>query len=795
MNTKIIRASLLSILTVAASMATPLVADDSAVSVDFKVSNPCAAITNDMVIANITVDRPYYDIYWTVNCATDPDFFFAGSCHSASAGAGTYTIIASTPSAEPVELNLGNVYAFSFQTCEFGWDAYTTVATFEVTGTGAEAEQFSDIQLLDIGCQPNALGEYPYQTQYTITFSDAVKEVKAFAPSGMDGTQDYPVRQADDEGITWTVDCSASANEEGSFELHIQARDAVTGLRLKGSYNLDHSFIYTIKCSGTAPTPDDRPSDDPDDNPIDPEGVELHEGMNELQPYTAVTAYFVAQTDCKVLIEAEDQYLVTYNGQTYTFDYIPTNWPSNVCEVDNVKAGSLVVIKSDFVMNPLVRITTLESGIASPIEVHNVSPAEGTSDFWAKNGQLDVTFNKLVALSGAQLVAGETAVSLEILHVSSAVSIEIGSTLNTLLEDGRLSTGDNFEVVISGLCEASNKDNLYNGTGELRLSFVAPEPQYRLVRTTVADHELYTSGLNPYTFLSYYAPDGEDGLFVLEFEHEVGSVDGALLQMGNRDLDAEGKYHESALPVSVEGNRVMVDARGVLRTLSILFPAVVEADTEPGETINEGLGDFDREHLTLRVSNVIDTNGNAFHADQAGNLGSYSFYMSYRELVENINLDGDNKLAGDEVIAGETIRLWLSSSDVTFEGLQVTYLAELEEEESYEPRTVLQPDYITEADPYQGVIIEFEMPFMPDVAVGQNVHVALYNAVTTDGMPHDLGIDFKAGQEAVVGAIDHLHNDTSASHAWTLTGIRISPSADVPAGTPCIVGHKILIRK
>ncbi len=767
--------------------------DEAKVIVDFKVESPCVAITNNMVIANITVDRPYYDIYWTVNCATDPDFFFAGSCHAASEGAGTYTIIASTPSAEPVELNGGNLYTFAFQTCEFGWDGYRTVATFEVEGAGSKAEQFSDIELLSIGCQPNALGEYPYQSEYTLTFSDAVTNVVAFAPSGMMGVQDYPVRQVDDEGLTWKVDCSASADEEGSFELHIQARDAATGLRLKGTYNLDHSFIYTIKCSNSSPYPDDRPGNDPDDDtPDDPEGVALQEGMNELQVYAPVTAYFKAERDCKVLIEAEDQYLVTYQGQTFAFEYIPTNSPANVCEVDNVKAGTSVVLTSDFVMNPMVRITTLESGVTVPLEVHGVTPAEGSSDFWANNGQLDVTFNKQVSLSGAQLVAGQTSVNLEILHVSSAVSISMGTTLNSLLTDGLLTTGQTFEVVLSDLCEAGNHDNLYDGTGELRLSFVAPKPQFSLVRTMVADTELFTSGLNPYSFLSYYAPDGADGLFVLEFEQEVGSVDGALLQMGNRDLDADGKYHESSLPVSIDGNRVLVDARGVLRTLNILFPAVVEADTEAGETTDSGLGDFDRSHITLRVMNVVDTNGNAFRANQAGNVGSYSYYMNYRELVENINLDGDNKRAGDYVYGGETIRLWLSSSDVTFDGLQVTYLVEVEAE-SYESRTEVQTEYLTEADPYQGIIIEFVMPEMPNVAVGQPVHVSLLNAVTSDGMPHDLSIDFKA-EEMIVGNIESLGNEAPTANVWTLTGQRIDNTSDIVKGQPYIVGHKIMIR-
>lgn len=221
------------------------------ITVDFKLPATLAAITNDMVVANVTVDRAYYAIYWEVRCATDPEFYYAGSI-SASNGAGTYTIIASTPSAEPVELNSGNVYTFSFSSCEFGWDAPALITSFDVNGAGAAAEQFSDIVITEFDGTLGALG-YNYKKKYNFTFSAPVTDVKAFTPLGMDGSSNFPVTAADSEGLKWTVDVSSMANEEGGFELHIQATDPASGLRLRGTYNLDHSFIYTISLSASAP--------------------------------------------------------------------------------------------------------------------------------------------------------------------------------------------------------------------------------------------------------------------------------------------------------------------------------------------------------------------------------------------------------------------------------------------------------------------------------------------------------------------------------------------------------------
>lgn len=516
----------------------------------------------------------------------------------------------------------------------------------------------------------------------------------------------------------------------------------------------------------------------------------LQEGENTLPEYAAVTATFTPENDCKVLIEAGDQYAVSYNGQSYNFSYISTNTPPNVCEIDEVTAGTTITLTSGFVMNPQVRITTYAAGSIVPIEVNNVRPATGSSDFWSNNGILSISFNKVVTLTDAQVVVGQTKTNVGILHVDSSISLDMGTVLNTLLTDGTLEPGDRFQVTINGLCEAADHDNLYNGTGTLNLRFVAPEPQYKLVSASVAGQLLSTRGLNNYTFLSYYNQEEEDGLFIFEFDQDVLSVENALIQMGNRDLDAQGKYYEGALPVSIEGNKVYVDARGTLRTLSILFPTVVEEEPEPGESYNQGLGEYDKEHLTLRLSNVCDVNGNYFRAEEAGNVGSYSYYMNYKELMETINFDGDNKMAGEEVFAGDEIRLWLGNENVRFDAIQVAYIEEVEED-IFEPNTVIQEEFTTEPDPYEGIIITFIMPAMPNVAAGQPVRVSLLHATSTDGMPHDLSIEYKAGKNSV--GIGQLKTDSAEDIIYNLNGQRLTKEA-VQSGQPVIINGRIVIK-
>lgn len=751
------------------------------VVVDFLVPASSPAITNNMAIANITVDRAYYEIYWTVSSVDDSDFFFAGSSGQANAGAGTFTIKASTPSGEPVVLNEGYLYTFTFHTCEFGWDSYQEVASFEVTGSGEAAEQFSDIIITSFDGTPGPLG-YQFQNKYSVTFSAPVNQVKAFAPMGMDGSQIFTVSKTDSEGCEWSIDCSQMSNTEGAFELHIQARDAATGLRLLGTYKLDHSFIYTINVSGSG----DGPSVDPEL----PEGaVVLTEGDNELPLYSAVTAVFKATNDCKVIIEASDIYEVTYNNQNYQFTYIPTSYPANLCEIDNVTAGSMVTLNSSFVFNPLVRITTIESGAVVPVTVNQVIPAENTSDFWKNDGQLNILFNKPVLMNAVKLWVNEQSYDVEIVSVTSSICLNIGTCLNQLLRNGILQVGDPFQIRVTGLCDANDHNNLYNADGNLELTFVAPQPQYSMLSATVNGQTLTTAGLNDYYFLSYYVPDGDDGVFTLEFEAEIGEVANVKLQMGNRDLDAQGKYYEGTIDYSIEGSKLIVDARGVLRTLNILFPAIVEEDQEEGGTENPGLGVFDSEHITLRVSSVKDMNGNYFRSQQAGNVGSYSFYMNYKQLMETIHLDGDNKMAGDDVWSGETIRLWLSNAGVQFDGIKVTYLTLLDED-SYDSRSILVNEFDIEQDPYEGIVISFVMPEMPEVAIGQTIHVALNNALTSDGMPHDLGIDFRAGDPKLGIEQIKMNNDNLI---WRLDGTRAKVGSSAP-GFYIVNGKKLILQ-
>lgn len=523
----------------------------------------------------------------------------------------------------------------------------------------------------------------------------------------------------------------------------------------------------------------------------------LKVGENILKEYASANATFTAESDCKVVLEAQETFTVSYDGKKYDNGYVPGSDFAYTYEIDGVKAGTVVTVSSDFVMNTksTIVVKVFESGQRVPITIKDMVPEQGNAFSWHTSGNVTVNFNRAITMNLIKLVCGAYSFDVDdILLSGNSLSFNITSALNAALSDGKIKAGDKFQIRISGLRDAKDDANLYEGSGRLVIEFDAPYRQNTFVKATVAGSQLSYITANSYNFLSYYRPDSEDGLIEVEFSGDIKSVDDVYLSMGNLDLDASGKYHRSSLPYTINGNKLIIDARGKLRTLAVLFPAVVE--TEPGEDggNNEDLGAYDKEHATIALSNVIDVNGNAFISELPGSVGSYAFYMNYVEIVDEAYIDGDNKYEGDNVAAGEQVSLWLSNTDIQFEGLEVTYFVPSDtQDENSEIKQVqmmkIVEQYTEKSDEVQGKIISFVMPDMDNVVVGSTVRVALHNANSADGMPHYLYIEYKAVDAAV--AISSVENEKSDNSVYSLNGVKANA---VGKGGIYIINGKKVVR-
>lgn len=520
------------------------------------------------------------------------------------------------------------------------------------------------------------------------------------------------------------------------------------------------------------------------------------EGVNTIQAYVAADATFTPDRDGKVLVECrEASWAVEYNGKKYDHRYVPGSGYAYVYEIPSVAANTTISMSNGFPMNSSVKITVYADG-AVPVNVLAVTPKTGGVFSWNNTGMVSINFNKNVTISGIKLIAGDYTSDVDDVHLGSSMGFNVTNALNAALKDGKLNVGDKFQVKITGLRDVEDKENLYNGTGELVLEYIAPHPQHNFVSAVVGENQLSYIQANTYKFLSYYSPEAEDGLFVFDFDGEIGKVGGVVLTMGNLDLDTQGKYHRSNLPYTISGNKLLVDARGVLRTIPVLFPAIVEEEADGEEQGNDMLGTFDTEHITITLHNVLDVNGNAFRCMAQGSVGSYSFVMNYEEIIDEVYIDGDNKQDGDEVRSGEEVSLWVSNADIKFGGIHVSYFVEADTNDEndmqiLDQRIVVVDNYTMVPDPVEGFVVTFNMPEMKDVVEGSTVRVALIDAKSADGMPHYLYIEFKA--VAVANAILSANlSGKKDSKLYRLDGTQVKGNA--MSGIYLREGKKVVLK-
>lgn len=522
----------------------------------------------------------------------------------------------------------------------------------------------------------------------------------------------------------------------------------------------------------------------------------LTEGENVFDGFTSAVGVFTAPKDGKVLVEAQEVFTVTYAGKNIEYSWVPGSGMAYVYEVDNVKAGETVTVSSDFVWNSGTRVKISMFSGAVPVEVLSQIPSQGSVFKWNSTGSISVNYNKTITIKSIKFVVGDYTADVDDVHLGSGLGFNVTNALNDALKNGVLNAGDKFQIVVTGLCDAADSKNLYNGDGKFVMEYIAPHPQHGFVKATVGDYQLSYLEPNAYDFLSYYSPQEEDGLFVVEFDGDVKSVGSVVMTMGNLDLDAAGKYHRSALPYTIDGNKLLIDARGTLRTLAILFPAVFEEEAGEGEDVNEGIGAYDTEHVTISVTNVLDVNGNAFRTGLQGSVGSFSFVMNYKEVVDEVYMDGDNKADGDVVKSGEEVSLWISNADVKFDGIMVTYFVTSPDPEDetltvQEQVTVRVNNMTTTPDPVQGMVLTLTMPDISSAAPGSTVRVALDNAATADGMPHYLYIEFKAdGDES---AITTVQKDKANVGVYSIGGVKVN-EVDAHNGLFIVNGKTMYIK-
>lgn len=373
-----------------------------------------------------------------------------------------------------------------------------------------------------------------------------------------------------------------------------------------------------------------------------------------------------------------------YTDETRTAEYPSTGGVvgnSNYIQF-TVSKGDVVWIGSFFPLdNATFTLTFLGTGQMETMKLVNSSPAqEKRFDVSNSGGQVALLFNIPVSCSKANVVYGGQSYAAEI-RIGGAnpniMSVVIKEVITSLLDDGKAVGGEPFEVHLSGLCEAGNTSNKYNGTGTLSLSYLMPARQPHIV-----NDELKTG-----TLLSWFSPNKEAGVYSITFDQPIApakpnplnpAIGYAVLSQGNIEASEEpGVYYIEYIPytLSEDGLTVTVDFRGVQRN---------KQSTLPNYVPNEQRGESELNSFVLKLEGLKGVNGEYAYTTAAGSVGSFTYTLPWTDLSVEEAYQVNAELTPSEgtIKAGDVIEIWMDKpenitfTDITIGGKKAAYTVE-----------------------------------------------------------------------------------------------------------------------
>lgn len=528
----------------------------------------------------------------------------------------------------------------------------------------------------------------------------------------------------------------------------------------------------------------------------------------------AFTATFTATKDDVLNIGSPEAFAsVECEGVKYDFKVVYGTETGAYKYSFPVKTGQVVTIKSEMWMNPGTRVYIVQ-GVLKPTMTNLTPGAQGQPFLWSTQGMVTVNFNKGVTATNVYvqcptLSNAKFPVDEAVLGGSSAFSCNITNALNSAYEAG-LKPGMPFLVKFEGIKDGDGL--LYAQTGVLTITYITPQQQGVLVSATVGDGK----PLNGYKFKSWFPTDETEGLFVFEFSKELAEMKGESyveLQIGNPDLILSGQYYHENMPCRVEGNKLYVDARGKLRSLTRMFPSV---DFSAIEDVEEGYFEFNTDYIGIQLKNVRDKDGNPMYSHDIGSVGSFSYTFAYEEIKDDISWDGDRMEDADGSVkaSNSLVQLWVDQQLKSIDGAQVYIL--VDNGQGVDPETgeqiyatgmleIKKEDMKILSSNEDETIIGFNLPELKafvleggevesgdpqmklyDAAVGTKIRVVI-QVNTMNGMPHDLEI-FYYNQELPTGIYTAETTRSKTGVACNIAGQRVTRNAK---GLIIIDGKKI----
>ena len=381
-----------------------------------------------------------------------------------------------------------------------------------------------------------------------------------------------------------------------------------------------------------------------------------------------------------------------------------------------------------FIMNSNAQLVITTS--SSEISLNSVTPAEGSTISTGGTAQIDVAFNCSVLVESATISAGgqtETLIHSEtdasqVRTYGNTVSILLKDLLQSWYDSGVISGGEALTVTLNGIRNMSATDVVYGENGSLTLNYIVGEQPAVLVSSINTPDQM--SSLK-----SFYFDDDAAGTISLTFSrrllNDANDMPFATWGIGNKESET-GDYYEERLPITVDGNSVIINLQGKLRDLAAMGLSTQYTDVQ------------------IDIKNVKTADGDYVYTEGSGSLGSFNYLYKMEYIV--CDIVAEFAPSKGTIKAGDNLEIWImGESNLRYDGVAFTY---------GENTTVVKDfEKIQDPDDSKASILNVTVPKLVDaqgneIATETSVQVTLSNVKAADGYDHSTDVKATYAYEA-----------------------------------------------
>lgn len=448
-------------------------------------------------------------------------------------------------------------------------------------------------------------------------------------------------------------------------------------------------------------------------------------------------------------------------GHTELYDCVASYYSDGQGYVLSVHEGEVIYLYRDFCMNG----GKVWAEMMKPELNYTLDPAPDTELQPVGIAQVVATFGQPVNCSGGTMTCGGQTVELSRGAGHTSLVYDIKGIVMDWIASG-IPAGSDITVVLNDVCASADPTLKAGDDGTITFHYLLPEAPGQLVSTNFEER----------TFMSYWLPDDEEGVFRMTFTRPV-SVDrpGQLnLVYGVAEV---GQIGTVTLPGYADGYDLVFDLR--------------DTPLRPTDIITSVAAPTTYETIRIHPLNVYDDRGLLMYSEGSGTMGSYTYELPYtylsRKLTTEWEVTGEDGDDLDVVENGQRIEIYIYDYNyVACTGVLMTFDGEHE---------VLVPlsdidierDYVAAGERVHA-LLSFTTPYVEGDYEEVTFTLANFRVINGDPGPNwSATFDWRY---TIPTGLAGAPTQSRAQRTYDLAGRRTSPAA--PAHINIESGRKVV---